>query len=177
MVKLLNQVIVNDSYTFILPMLLSNAKNIDTSYFHGCFIKSNLKPELDNHIFIVIRKGEQKSYSAYFNLLTCLPTYMGNYEYKQDDETYKVMIYGVPENFIKDYEFFKLGKYFNFSEGYKRKILDFFGINTNNHRLIHIKYILYKDPVFRKQWEERIGTKIPVDLDLHRIPVIEDESC
>ncbi len=168
----------NDSLLFILPMLLLSYREVDTNHhFVGCFIKDNNKPELDNNIFILLRKSSSKGFSADFNFLTFLPTYIGYYDFTSKSIDYRIMMYQVPVDFQKEYDLFKLGKYSSFKEVYKRKILDFFGINTNNHKLIHIKYILYKDPVWRKKWEERIGAKIPESLDLHRIPEMENESC
>ena len=86
---------------------------------------------------------------------------------------YSTIIYEmeIPSHYLKDVKLFIEGKYSQFSDRMKKRILTFHKYTQNGETY----KILYKDTSRRKQLEFDYGVEISADSELFDIPTLEDE--
>lgn len=168
----------NKSYFFICPMIVDNHRHLQQ--FKGCFISHKNKPEYNEHIFLVFNKIKGKEFRGSIESFKLFSDYLTTF----DDGDTKVLVYLVPQEFKKDYELFKVGKYSKFSALLKNKILDFHNITSKSHFFYDV---FNKSPLYKLKLENKLSTaddgtklspvKIPDDQDLMDIPDIKEEMC
>lgn len=149
---------------FIMPCLGKNKDfwHYDT-WLHNCYIGPDT-----NDIVLVYRFGKNPKYLEFENSLRNYPNY-----FMTSEPTYDLTCFHfrIPKEHKKDIELFIEGKYSNFSEKLKNKILNFHGFKPFGKTW----KILYKDSKLREQMELDFGVVIHKDLDLFDIPVLTEE--
>ena len=80
-------------------------------------------------------------------------------------------VFKFPENYLKDYNLFELGKYSQMSKEAQSFVMSFWSTLPSKHKwkenfLIKLNRIFNKDPKLRVYWEDLIGMKLPEDSEL-----------
>ena len=149
---------------FIMPCLgkTKDFWHYDT-WLHNCYIGPDT-----NDIVLVYRFGKNPKYLEFENSLRQYPNY-----FMTSEPTYDLTCFHfrVPKEHEEDIKLFIEGKYSNFSEKLKTKILNFHKFEPFGKTW----KILYKDSKLREQMELDFGVVIHKDLDLFDIPNIKEE--
>lgn len=84
----------------------------------------------------------------------------------------------LPEEHYDDYNYFLLGKYSEFQDTSKRKILYFLHSNYPGlyDTIKKVEAILYRKDELKKYWENFLGITLPRDVELSSIIDIEEET-
>jgi hypothetical protein len=131
---------------------------------------NNMKKLSDNkHLFLNYRFFDSDYFKNLEQFLTLNDNYIKTYEPSKD---FTIFIFEIPKEFHDDIILFKEGKYSQFSNEAKERILLF------NQTKITSKLfkVLYNDISLRKDMEKKFNCKIPNDIDLIDIPSINDET-
>lgn len=173
----MEKVLKNKSFTYILPMLeWWDSDMIVTSQLRGVFIGDILRPELDNHIFLLYRFSGERWFSRFEKALEEPDYFVGRYE---PDSRHVMFIYDVPEIYQDSYNMFKNSKYSMISNQLKERIIGFHG-EENTRK---IAAVMYRQESAYLDWEKRINgdspsylhIKIPRDQEASSILKMEDE--
>jgi len=141
----------NKSLYFIMPMIgiSSNYRNLI-----NCYLGDSTYPKYNYSKILVELKFKDN------NILKNI--YLeDSYETKQNTCIY---VFKVPEEFEKDYYLFLQGKYSQFSDKYKSKILNQVQIKPIQNSYVY--KILYKTADLKAELEERIGQELPTDAEI-----------
>ena len=179
----MNNLAKNKSYIFITPMIIDEAKSL--SYFVGTYIRDNKYPDMRGSIFLVFKRNNTKDYNNYINSIK-LNAFYSNISYYDADNNNDVLIFTVPYSFVEEYQHFINSRYSKFSNVYKFKIIDFHNINNFNHPMAILIKIFNKDPLYKKELENKLsryddGTilnsvKIPDELELYDAIDLKEET-
>lgn len=149
------------SSLFLLPMFPGpkHAYFYD-KFFLNCFMGTDKE---DDVLALLYRFSGIKSFIELEDALKKLTIFK-----RSEDPTEKTVLYvfEVPHKYKKDYQRFLKGKYSEFSERYKNRILEFHNMSKDSV----IGHILYKDDARRLELEEIVGEPLPKDAELHSIP-------
>lgn len=159
---------LNKSFTYVLPML-SPYMDIEKYNLKNTFIGDEAYKQHDNNIFLLYRFYGSKEFLAYEDYLKSNELFVGSYD---PDEYHVMYIFKVPEEFQKDYDLFKAGKYSELDYEYKVIIFSFHNILDPKHR---VAKVLFKHPELHQEWEERTGTTIPEGMEVSSIPDMSKE--
>ena len=83
-----------------------------------------------------------------------------------------MFIFKVPSDYQKVYDFFKKGKYSEFPQAYKIKILEFHNIINEEHK---VAKVLYRHPDLRKDLEERLEVTLADKSEVSSVPNLDIE--
>tara|TARA_R110002051_G_scaffold119638_1_gene192987 strand:- start:739 stop:1506 length:768 start_codon:yes stop_codon:yes gene_type:complete len=158
---------------FIIPMFPGLKRN----YFYdnlllNCFIGT---PEQDDVIALLYRFSGAKSFMEMEGSLKKLKTFES-----MEDPSNKTVLYvfNVPDKYKDDYDHFIAGRYSKFSDSYKRRILEFHGVERGSV----IGQILNKAKARKKVLEDRIYDEmdkqkggLPDDAELYSVPNLFSE--
>lgn len=127
-----------NSTRFVLPMLRNEKYTFfNLPSFENCYIGDSQKPVYTNHILLLYKYNTSVEDDFLKFRIKSFHNYVTNYVIDKHREMY---VFEVPESLKEDYEVFKQGKYSEFSNTYKKQILDFHSVN--NKSVLH--GILYK---------------------------------
>lgn len=152
------KVVENRKYSkatsFILPMI-----GHPLSYFKAlvhCYIADFEQEDNDlnfNKIFILtLENNDQLIYNHYF---------LKNYRTKNNGYMY---VFDVPVVFVENYQLFLDGKYSHFTTEYKDFLVS--KITRKDVMTSVIYKVLYRTADARKQVEDRVGQKLPLDAEV-----------
>ena len=153
---------------FVLPMLPGNRK----SYFYdklllNCFIGTH---EHKDVIALLYRFSGKKEFVDFEDHLKGLDNFIECLEPSNKTTMY---IFSVPEEYQKQFELFKQGKYSKFSNKFKLKVLRFHNFGKEST----LGKILYKAASRRRQLENALGPEVRIDksAELYSIPDMTKE--
>jgi hypothetical protein len=138
--------------TYVLPML--GKKYTDFPENAMCFIGDTNKPDLTNHIFLLIKKKLDPWFIQNLEALTLKEEYNSSYDCNNG---YIMLVFNIPEEFKDAYYKFKNSQFSLLEDNYKRKILNFHNLNLYSK----VAKTLYRSEDLYKEWEKTIGIPIP----------------
>ena len=159
---------LNKSYTYILPMLSAEMKIVKAG-LKNTFIGDRDYPEYDNHIFLLYEFSGSREFLEYEDFLENTKLFVAKYD---PDDHHVMFVFKVPSFYQVDYDLFREGKYSEFNYDYKVMIFAFHNILDHEHR---VAKVLFKHPDLREEWEERTGTDIPESMEVSSVPDLERE--
>ena len=154
---------------FILPMLPGNrAKYYFDTRLLNCFIGTH---KHKNVIALLYRFSAEQDFIQFEKMLMGLDYYM-----ESEDLSKRTVLYTfkIPDDHLENYTFFIDGKYSEFLEKYKVRILRF----HNSGKSSTLGKILYKDPTRKEELEKLLELNIEIDknAELYSIPNLEEET-
>lgn len=156
---------VSKSFKFILPMLGKGFYEFGDIL--SVFVGDLDKPNLNNHIFILYKYDGSK-YFAQFEVK--LRDHKLFETYYDPTKEHVMFVFKVPEEYQNEYNLFKEANpscFGSFSTQYKNHILKFF---NEVFDLSLIKKILWRDESLYKELEQKLGVKIPRNVDPTSVP-------
>lgn len=143
---------VNRSCTYILPMM--GTKRKDFLNLKSCFIGDELRPDLTEHILLLFKFSSDRWFLNYEEELKANPLYVENYD---ADKFHIMYVFKVPEGQLENYNHFKNSRYSQFDKDYKRHIISFYELRSDNH----VIKVLYKLEDKYLELEEKLNVHIP----------------
>lgn len=145
---------------FMVPAIGINITNKAVfKYFSNAYLTDmQHKHDYVRPIFILfsVDDFEEKDWKNVYTTLTKLPNFITEYDVGVQDGAYLVMmVFQVPEKFENDYVNFKLGRYSQFSEEYKKKFPEFLD-KEKKKKNIHWQ-IIHKDEDLKRIVEEEFN--------------------
>lgn len=168
----------NKSHTYLLP-LISEVIDIDNKFL----------PMLKGTFIGVEDTNFENSVALLFDFSFKVPecTYFENkikdnmYFKKLYDLNNEVLyVFDFPEEYLKEYSLFKLGKYSQFNDDAKELILEYWyrvfkGSKQAIEFLVSTKQILFKDEKLRRKLEKELNVSIEEDAELSSPPILSNE--
>ena len=158
MERVINTVKYNKTVHFLLPML-----GLQLGYFStlvNCYISDKNRPDIDNYHLFLLYKYKDDKIRGIEGFRT---------EYRTDDG--HMYVFRIHPDFEEDYLKFILGKYSEFSEGYKKQINRLLPKPVPNQNVFKV---IMKTPEAKKVIEERIGQSIG-NQEVMSIPNMDEE--
>ena len=147
----------NKATTFILPML-GYGRNYYEPFIVNCYVGDGQRPELDNHIFILMRFSADVKYGWIERAMDSHPNFKTKYDL--DNGTYVMFVFEIPTKFKKDYTLFNDGKYSKFSVALKNETLKLNELGPDSNAAAAFT----KGSKLKKYWEEQTGEKIDEEV-------------
>jgi len=160
--------LLNKSYTYILPML-ANYVGVRKSNLKNTFIGDKDYPKYDNNIFLLYKFSGSKEFLLYEDFLKNTNLFVDSYD---PDDHHVMFVFDVPSFYQSDYDLFKEGKYSEFPQEYKIALFEYHGITDSKHR---VAQVLFKHPDLREEWENKLNIPIPEDSEVSSVPDLELE--
>ena len=175
----MSKVRYNKSKTYLLP-LLAEVIDIDKRFFNSLVntyisdangIYSDCLLILHNFSF------KNPEFTAYEHKLTNNQYFVESI----DIDNQVLYIYKFPEEYMKEYNLYKKGKYSKFGQDAKDTIIEFFGNiyagNLNAVKfLMTLKQVLYQDKKLKKELERKLNVILPDNAELTDIADLECET-
>ena len=155
---------VNKTTTYLLPLIGKTKQTLKfNSYFVNSFIDESLQ-----YIGILYRFTGTQLYKEFEETIMKDKLYIKHIEY----DPYHVMyVLRIPDEYHRDIENFLIGKYSQFSDNLKKRIISFHGINRDSF----IYQVIYKSENLRRLMEKDLGSPIEKDSELSSVPVLDHE--
>lgn len=155
------------SSTFLFPMLGGKKSNFFWDrLFMNCFIATD---KATTCIALLYRWSGDPMFIQFEKTLSEFPNFRKTY----DPDTQTVMfVFDIPTEYEDDYTEFLKGGYSRLSHNYKKRILDFHGLDRNSE----IAQILYRDERRRQRLNFKLGIKLNDNAELLSIINFEDET-
>lgn len=147
----LKKIELTEATRFVLPMLYTSDRRDSffiTPQFKNCYIGDVNHPEFKDKIFLLYSYKMTMTFVKFERSLELIPEYIADYDYA--DEHWVMYVFDVPEEHKEDFGLFLEGRYSEFSEVLKRKILNFWGQEEGS--IFHS--ILYKTDEVLRHWEK-----------------------
>jgi hypothetical protein len=122
-------------------MLYSKDRNDNffiTKNFENCYIGDGNHPEIGRKIFLLYNYQMTIEYVKFERKIELIPTFSTDYDY--GDERQVMYVFDVPIEHKNDFNLFLEGKYSEFSEDLKQKILKFWDIKGTDNSLYRELY-------------------------------------
>lgn len=168
----MSKIVSNKSKTYLLP-LLSELVDFDKKYYDN-LINTYIYDDLDkyeNCIFILHKFSfKNPEYTQYEHRLVNNDLFIDLIDI--DDSV--LYIFKFPEEYLEEYNNFKVGRYSKYETDAKELILNFFGnIYKSNPNavsfLLKIKQILFKDSKLKRKIEKELNAELPSNAELSSI--------
>lgn len=155
------------SSTFLFPMLGGKKSNFFWDrLFMNCFIATDKDTTC---IALLYRWSGDPMFIQFEKTLSEFPNFRKTY----DPDTQTVMfVFDIPTEYQDDYTQFLKGGYSRLSHNYKKRILNFHGLDRNSE----IAQILYRDERRRQRLNFKLGIKLNDNAELLSIINFEDET-
>lgn len=157
--------IYNKSFTYILP-ILGELLKIELSDVSACYIGDGKRPEFDAKILLIFQskfllknRGEAIGHELFVD------TYIGA-------GNKEVFVFKVPESDTKNLVKFIDGKYSEFDDAHKKRILAFHQLDNDSR----VNQVLTKHLALKKQLEDALKVVIPENQELSSKPDMLNES-
>lgn len=135
--------------SFILPMVGVNYKNLPTNFINA-YITS------DYGINMVFDKTEDYDviFYHYVDNLKTKNVYLNNHLEEEDEVILK---FNIPKLYHEEFELFKIGKYSQFDNNYKKLLVSYFGQKSmKDSHLVYEYNVIYPQDFKRQQIAERL---------------------
>jgi hypothetical protein len=170
----------NKTFPYLFPLVVNKKDKItdfknDELFPHSNFINvfryCEKYPQYDKHVFLVYKYSPKPLFETFINKLKN----NSNFVLDDDLDKYTVMlIYKIPKEFEHTLKMFDLGKYSQFSNEAKSRILSFFSAKEED--IFNPVGVLYKKLWRKEDIERSIGMKLPDNAELSSIPNIDKET-
>ena len=145
----------------------------------NCYIGIKEYPEYSDHIVLLYKFNDKKDFTSltkilnnyYLDITNKICKIKSFITFTNNNTEYHFYVFNQTDLLLEILPLFKKGKYSQFSQSYKDQIERIHKV-TPNKKLYHI---LRKTDKLRKELEQRVGDKIPKELDLWSIPYKKDE--
>jgi hypothetical protein len=175
----MNIKVVNKSLGYILPLTFKHGNGIIHEYYsnnkfpQNLFLNSFLKYDKSIHsncIYLTYSNIENNPMYKVFEK-KCL---LNHDNFIIHDKYEKFNIYGlrIHNEFLDDYKLILQGKYSKISSNAKIQIIRF----TQSDKTDKIYQVLFKDPLLKKEIEDKIGCILEKDAELSSIINMDDET-
>jgi len=169
----------NKSKTYLLP-LLAEVIDLDLKFYNN--IVNTYIYDVNNNYkdcFFILHDFSFRNpeFTAYEHKLTNSPYFIE----LVDIDNKVLYIYKFPEEYLPEYNNFKIGKYSQYGKDAKEILLNFFGTiysgNLNAIKfLMTLKQVLFKDEKLKLKLETELKVTLPPDAELTDIMVEENET-
>jgi len=126
---------------FVLPMLYSKDRNDNffiTKNFENCYIGDGNHPQLGKKIFLLYDYKMTVEFVKFERKLELMSDFNTDYDY--GDENQVMYVLDIPEEHVEDFQLFLKGKYSQFSNDLKLKILKFWDIKDETSTIYRVLY-------------------------------------
>lgn len=158
---------LNKSYSYLVPLLNEHCK-IDSDYV--ILIKDTYAWHYDypdEDMFVVsYEKSETPLFTDYVQNFTSNELFK---EFSETDDDINLVFY-FPNEFKREYNLYKQGRFSAFSEKAKVIILNYILDIHNIRDADRVRRVLYKDEELRKELEYKLALKIDSSLELSSKP-------
>lgn len=149
---------------FMLPAVGVNAKNkIIFKFFLNSYLDdSEHLHEYTRPIFVLfgVDNFNNKEWQKVYSALVQSSNYITDYDCgRQNKLNLVMMVFGVPEEYAKDYYHFKRGRYSQFSEAYKDKFPKWIQVEGNREIESVIWQVINKSPILKDKIAEEFVCK------------------
>mgnify|MGYP003654522964 CR=1 FL=1 len=152
---------------FLLPVLGGNRRLLFyESLLVNSFINYN---DYEDHLILLYRFSSELNFLKFEQAVKKFRTFVASYD---PDKYHVVFVLRIPPKYSKVLNLFKEGKYSEFPEAYKQKILDFHDFDIEGQTA----QILYKSEERRNLLEKELNVRIPDDSELYDIPDLKEET-
>jgi len=167
------------SKTYLLPLISGEYKFLDFNSikkfpqrnFVNAFRYCERFPEYKTHVFVFYEKSDK----APFNSLVIKLKNNVNYHSTIDiNNTLLCIIYTIPYTSFDTLQCFDEGRYSEFREEEKQKIMKFYSVDSDTK--FGPSGVLYKKAWKREELEKAFDVKIDIDAELSETPKIEKET-
>lgn len=120
---------LTEATRFVLPMLYSKDRNANffiTKNFENCYIGNGLHPELGYKIYLVYNYQMTVEYVKFERKIELMSEFITDFDYSSERQV--IYVFGIPEQFNADFQYFLNGEYSKFSEELKENIVTFWDI-------------------------------------------------
>ena len=170
---------LNKSKTYLLP-LLSEVVDLDLRFYKhikNCYIFDDLNKYEDCIFILHDFNFKNPEFTAYEHKLIKNPHFME----LVDVDNFVIYIFKFPKEYIKEYNFYKEGKYSQFGTDAKELILEFYTkVYKNNPNAVNFllttKQILFRNKILKRKLEKKLNVKLDDNAELSDIINIEDET-
>jgi hypothetical protein len=164
---------LNKSYSYLVP-LVNEFCPVDSDYIlllDNVFAKHSLYPE-EKTLTIRYEFVANDPFMEYIDSFRKNELYLATYI---DQEHVSVSMY-FPREYYKEHNLYLKGKFSQFSEPAKEKILRYV---LDIHKLKdaeRVRRVLYRDPQLRKELEQRLDVILDPMMELSSIPDLKAET-
>lgn len=149
----------NRTTSYILPSLEGNYQSFYTnSYLINAYLSENL-----NFLNLLYRFNTHISYKQ---MELSLVRHKRFISFSDENNSFVLFKFKIPDEFLKDIELFLDGKYSCFSRKLKTKIQAFNQFD-NKQRIVQT---IFKDKQLKHSWEEKLAVKLDDKMELDSIP-------
>lgn len=137
----LKEISATEATRFVLPMLYSKDRNDSffiTKNFENCYIGDGNHPEIGRKIYLLYNYQMSVEYVKFERKMELMPTFTTDYDYS--DERQVMYVLDIPDEHKNDFSLFVEGRYKEFSENLKLKILKFWDIKGTDNALYNVLY-------------------------------------
>lgn len=150
----------NKTTQFMLPAISINVTQpLVFKFFENAFLADRQhKHNYERPIFMLfsVPDYKDKDWKTVYSILTKSKNYITEYDVGiRDDKYFLMLVFSVPEEFEKDYNNFRIGRYSLFSENYRKKFPEYLD-KEKKRKNIHWK-IINKSDDLRKEIEQTFG--------------------
>lgn len=164
----------NKSTSYLLPMLGRVATDFRSAFFPSSQFRAlfigdkthNLYQE--NKLLLLYKFSGKEEFIKFEEFLENIENYVGKYE---PDKQHTMYVYDIPTKWLSDFNKFKDWKPSEFSEDYKKHIVNFYTLGKT-HPLYQT---IYKKEERFQELEDVLGIKIPRELEAGSSPYWEIE--
>lgn len=157
--------ITNKSFSYILPLCGSSFN--DFKFCCGCFVGSNLFPEIKDKIHLLFNTN----YSLFNYQDEWLQEHNLFNDKYQIDDNWVMYVFDLPKGYEENYYNFLNGKYFEMDDEYKRHIIKFHSSNNTEG----LKAVLYKSEKLFVKLEKELEVTIPRTQNIGSLPNLKLE--
>jgi hypothetical protein len=170
---------VNKSKSYLVPLLdaevkVEYPKLLINSYISDYTISLLYEYSSATTLTSVGRVG----FPVYEDYLVNHVNFLDKLDLNVGDKACVLYTFLFPSMYFNEYDDFCKGRFSEFSEDAKSRILRFLQRNypSQGAVVLNIKQVLYKDESLRKRLSETFNTPIPPELELSSIPNLEKEK-
>lgn len=158
---------VTKTNIFLLPVLGGNRKVL---FYESLLINSFINyDEYEDHLILLYRFSSELDFLKFEQAVKKFRTFVASYD---PDKYHVVFVLRIPPKYSKVLKLFKEGKYSEFPESYKQKILDFHDFDIDGQTA----QILYKSKERKRVLEKELSVEISDTSELYDIPNLKDET-
>lgn len=162
---------LNKSYSYLIPLLNEECK-IDINWF---LLINNVYTNYEYEKDVICIKYDKYTNDDYIKYLEELKSNK-LFKYCISSDEYEVLIFDFPNQYLQEYVCFKRGRFSEFRDIAKRKILDYILSGHSIKQVHNIRDVLYKSNSLRKTLEDKLNIQLDKDTELSSIPDIEKET-
>jgi hypothetical protein len=147
---------------FMLPSVGVNVKNrLIFKFFLNAYLQDmGHRHQYERPIFVLfnVKNFGDRDWEKVYSALVKSPNYINDYDIgKQEGNSLVMLVFKVPDEFERDYYYFKRGKYSKFSEVYKEKFPKISQDVDGNQKESILWQVVNKDPALKREIEEEFG--------------------